>query len=66
MNGFWPFVVGLKVRVYTEVGKTYQGKFALDVALQTLPFYAKYVINHPSTEMLLSYVANTLPSICPE
>lgn len=51
MNGFWPFVVGLKVRVYTEVGKTYQGKFALDVALQTLPFYAKYVFNHPSTEM---------------
>ncbi|XP_057851745.1 aminopeptidase M1 [Cryptomeria japonica] len=33
---------GNKVRVYTEVGKTSQGKFALDVALLTLPFYAKY------------------------
>uniref|UniRef100_A0A7I4BPT3 Aminopeptidase n=1 Tax=Physcomitrium patens TaxID=3218 RepID=A0A7I4BPT3_PHYPA len=33
---------GRSVRVYTEVGKTHQGKFALDVALRTLPFYAKY------------------------
>ncbi|KAG0607531.1 hypothetical protein M758_8G035700 [Ceratodon purpureus] len=33
---------GRSVRVYTEVGKTYQGKFALDVALRTLPFYAEY------------------------
>uniref|UniRef100_A0A0D6QRK3 Aminopeptidase n=1 Tax=Araucaria cunninghamii TaxID=56994 RepID=A0A0D6QRK3_ARACU len=33
---------GNKVRVYTEAGKTNQGKFALDVALRTLPFYAKY------------------------
>ncbi|XP_057851747.2 aminopeptidase M1 [Cryptomeria japonica] len=33
---------GNKVRVYTQVGKTSQGKFALDVALRTLPFYTKY------------------------
>uniref|UniRef100_A0A0C9QQX2 Aminopeptidase n=1 Tax=Wollemia nobilis TaxID=56998 RepID=A0A0C9QQX2_9CONI len=33
---------GNKVRVYTEVGKTKQGKFALDVAVRTLPFYAEY------------------------
>jgi puromycin-sensitive aminopeptidase len=33
---------GRSVRVYTEVGKTHQGKFALDVALRTLPFYADY------------------------
>eukprot|EP00253_Pinus_taeda_P000536 PITA_00536 len=33
---------GNKVRVYCEVGKTNQGMFALDVAVRTLPYYAKY------------------------
>ncbi|KAL2643510.1 hypothetical protein R1flu_011097 [Riccia fluitans] len=33
---------GKLVRVYTEVGKKEQGRFALDVALKTLPFYTKY------------------------
>ncbi|KAL3696886.1 hypothetical protein R1sor_010962 [Riccia sorocarpa] len=33
---------GKVVRVYTEVGKKEQGKFALEVALKTLPFYTKY------------------------
>ncbi|KAG6551916.1 hypothetical protein Mapa_006533 [Marchantia paleacea] len=33
---------GKLVRVYTEVGKKDQGKFALQVALKTLPFYTKY------------------------
>ncbi|MCO5582725.1 hypothetical protein L7F22_036624 [Adiantum nelumboides] len=30
---------GNKVRVYCETGKAEQGKFALDVATKTLPFY---------------------------
>lgn len=33
---------GSKVRVYCEVGKAEQGKFALDVATKTLPFYEEY------------------------
>ncbi|KAI5056620.1 hypothetical protein GOP47_0028438 [Adiantum capillus-veneris] len=33
---------GNKVRVYCEVGKAEQGKFALDVATKTLPFYEEY------------------------
>eukprot|EP00252_Welwitschia_mirabilis_P026272 TRINITY_DN853_c0_g2_i2.p1 TRINITY_DN853_c0_g2~~TRINITY_DN853_c0_g2_i2.p1 ORF type:complete len:876 (-),score=167.86 TRINITY_DN853_c0_g2_i2:460-3087(-) len=33
---------GNKVRVYTEIGKTNQGKFALDVAVRTLAYYADY------------------------
>uniref|UniRef100_A0A3P9QDP2 Aminopeptidase n=1 Tax=Poecilia reticulata TaxID=8081 RepID=A0A3P9QDP2_POERE len=33
---------GIKVRVYTPVGKAEQGKFALEVACKTLPFYKDY------------------------
>lgn len=33
---------GNKVRVYCEVGRAEQGKFALDVATKTLPFYEEY------------------------
>lgn len=33
------------MRVYTDVGKKDQGKFALQVALKTLPFYTKYVLS---------------------
>jgi puromycin-sensitive aminopeptidase len=33
------FYLGTKVRVYTEVGKSEQGKFALDVGLKLLDFY---------------------------
>uniref|UniRef100_A0A3B5LVZ0 Aminopeptidase n=1 Tax=Xiphophorus couchianus TaxID=32473 RepID=A0A3B5LVZ0_9TELE len=33
---------GVKVRVYTPVGKAEQGKFALEVASKTLPFYKDY------------------------
>ena len=33
-------IVGNKVRVYCEVGKSNQGKFAMDVAVRTLPYYA--------------------------
>ncbi|PIO38912.1 hypothetical protein AB205_0151840 [Aquarana catesbeiana] len=33
---------GVLVRVYTPVGKAEQGKFALEVAAKTLPFYKDY------------------------
>ncbi|BFG18649.1 hypothetical protein CerSpe_049230 [Prunus speciosa] len=33
---------GVKVRVYCQVGKANQGKFALDVAVKTLEFYRDY------------------------
>lgn len=33
---------GINVRVYTQVGKTSQGKFALDVAVKTLGLYKEY------------------------
>ncbi len=33
---------GVQVRVYTPPGKGEQGRFALEVALKTLPFYNKY------------------------
>ncbi|KAE8782743.1 hypothetical protein D1007_43896 [Hordeum vulgare] len=33
---------GTKVRVYTEVGKSSQGKFALDVGMKSLDFYNDY------------------------
>ncbi|XP_073357695.1 aminopeptidase M1-C-like [Aegilops tauschii subsp. strangulata] len=32
-------VVGTRVRVYIEVGKSEQGKFALDVGVKSLDFY---------------------------
>ncbi|RLM62046.1 aminopeptidase M1-B [Panicum miliaceum] len=35
-------VVGTKVRVYTQIGKTNQGKFALDVAVKSLDLYKDY------------------------
>ncbi|XP_022732453.1 aminopeptidase M1-like isoform X2 [Durio zibethinus] len=34
---------GIKVRVYCQVGKANQGKFALGVAVQTLGFYKDYL-----------------------
>lgn len=33
---------GVKVRVYCQIGKANQGKFALDVAVKTLELYKKY------------------------
>lgn len=35
---------GVKVRVYCQVGKAYQGKFALHVAVKTLGLYKEYVL----------------------
>lgn len=33
------YLLGTKVRVYTQVGKTNQGKFALDVAVKSLDLF---------------------------
>ncbi|BFZ15413.1 hypothetical protein BsWGS_18452 [Bradybaena similaris] len=47
------------VRVYTPVGKTEQGKFALDVAVKTLPFYKKYFgIAYPLPKVDLIAIAD--------
>ncbi|KAL3851044.1 hypothetical protein ACJIZ3_012926 [Penstemon smallii] len=37
---------GIIVRVYTQVGKTSQGKFALDVAVKTLGLYKEYDVHY--------------------
>lgn len=43
---------GVKIRVYTPVGKAEDGKFALDVAVKTLPFYNDYFkIAYPLPKM---------------
>ena len=33
---------GVSMKVYTPVGKTEHGRFALDIASKVLPFYAEY------------------------
>lgn len=38
---------GIKVRVYCQVGKANQGKFALDVAVKTLDLYKMYTSQSP-------------------
>lgn len=38
------FVSGVKVRVYCQVGKANEGKFALHVAVKTLKLYEEYVL----------------------
>lgn len=43
------FHAGVKVRVYCQVGKADQGKFALNVAVKTLELYKKYVRPIPVT-----------------
>lgn len=49
----------IKVRVYTPLGKTDQGKFALDVALKALDFYEEYFgISYPLSKMDLIAIAD--------
>jgi len=36
---YFLFNLGTKVRVYTQVGQTNQGKFALDVGVKSLDLY---------------------------
>ena len=43
----WIYILkGVKVRVYCQVGKANQGKFALHVAVKTLDLYKEYVNSH--------------------
>ncbi|RWS23543.1 Puromycin-sensitive aminopeptidase-like protein, partial [Leptotrombidium deliense] len=50
---------GVKIRAYTPVGKTEQGKFALSVAVRSLPFYEKYFnIPYPLPKMDLIAIAD--------
>jgi len=50
---------GVLVRVYTPKGKSVQGKFALEVAVKTLPFYHKYFnIAYPLPKMDLIAIAD--------
>jgi puromycin-sensitive aminopeptidase len=50
---------GVLVRVYTPVGKKELGRFALDVAVKTLPFYKNYFdIAYPLPKMDLIAIAD--------
>lgn len=50
---------GVLVRVYTPVGKGEQGRFALEVAVKTLPFYKDYFqIAYPLPKMDLIAIAD--------
>ncbi|KAK8732636.1 hypothetical protein OTU49_006856 [Cherax quadricarinatus] len=50
---------GIKVRVYTPVGKQEQGKFALEVATKVLPYYKEYFsIAYPLPKMDLIAIAD--------
>eukprot|EP00795_Rhopilema_esculentum_P013378 gene13378-4237_t len=43
---------GIQVRVYTPLGKAEQGRFGLEVAIKTLPFYKDYFgIGYPLPKM---------------
>ncbi|KAK2165380.1 hypothetical protein LSH36_51g04005 [Paralvinella palmiformis] len=50
---------GVQVRVYTPAGKSEQGKFALEVAVKTLPFYKDYFnIAYPLPKIDLIAIAD--------
>lgn len=50
---------GVLVRVYAPIGKKEQGKFALDVAVKTLPFYKSYFnIPYPLPKIDLIAIAD--------
>jgi len=50
---------GVIVRVYTPLGKQEQGKFALEVAVKTLPFYTDYFrISYPLPKLDLIAIAD--------
>lgn len=54
---------GIKVRVYCQVGKAYQGKFALHVAVKTLGLYKEYVLIYLQADISLA-VVNSDPVTC--
>lgn len=50
---------GVQVRVYTPVGKSEQGRFALDVATKVLPYYKDYFqIAYPLPKIDLIAIAD--------
>lgn len=50
---------GVLVRVYTPVGKSEQGKFALEVAKSALPYYKDYFqVAYPLPKMDLIAIAD--------
>jgi puromycin-sensitive aminopeptidase len=50
---------GIQIRIYTPVGKTDQGKFALDVAVKALDFYEDYFrIPYPLPKLDLIAIAD--------
>lgn len=50
---------GVFVRVYTPVGKNEQGKFALDVAVEVIPYYNSYFsIDYPLPKMDLVAISD--------
>lgn len=50
---------GVLIRVYTPLGKTEQGAFALEVSRKTLPFYKEYFgIAYPLPKMDLIAIAD--------
>lgn len=50
---------GVQVRVYTPVGKSEQGRFALDVATKVLPYYKEYFqIAYPLPKIDLIAIAD--------
>jgi len=50
---------GVLIRVYTPLGKTEQGRFALDVSVKTLPFYNEYFrIAYPLPKLDLIAIAD--------
>ncbi|KAL5489625.1 hypothetical protein EMCRGX_G018741 [Ephydatia muelleri] len=52
-------VNGLLVRVYTPVGKAEQGRFALEVAVKTMPFYKDYFnVSYPLPKLDLIAIAD--------
>lgn len=49
----------IAVRVYTPLGKTDQGRFALDVAVRTLPYYEQWFgIEYPRPKADLIAIAD--------
>ncbi len=50
---------GVKIRVYTALGKTDQGVFALDIAVRCLEFYEDYFkIQYPLPKLDLIAIAD--------
>ena len=57
-----PIKRGIPVRVYTPLGKTEQGEFALDVVVRCLDYYEEYFkIEYPLPKLDLIAIVNFEP-----